>query len=397
MQILWITPYYEPAYVYGGPARSIPALCKALARQDVDVVVFTTNANGADNLDVPLERPLDMGGVQVTYFPRSTRGSYFWSPRLGRATKDQAGEFDLMHVNGVFSYLSRVASDAAHSSGVPFLISPRGMLMPWAIGHKSLKKKSYMRLFERRRIDQAAALVCTDEYEVEGIKRLGIQRPLYLIPNGINTRRFMELPDRGMIRCKLQIPDGDEVILMLGRLHPIKRPDLAAQAFGIIASKYPNSHLVFAGPDEAGLEKSLRKIARQANAGERIHFTGLLDPAGVLQALADADIFLTTSESENFGMAVAEAMSAGLPVVISEKIGISRYVARSEAGRVVSLDLESVANGLACLLKQSNSLHEMGLRARRAAVENFDIAVVTQKMVDCYTEVISGYKVEHPV
>ena len=397
LHILVVTPYYKPAFIYGGPARSVPSLCEAMVQNGAQVTVFTTNANGSANLDVPLGRPQNLDGVQVIYFRRVIHGSFFWSPKLGDALHKQANEFNLIHVNGVFSYPSRLASNAANAHNLPYLISPRGMLMPWAIGYKSFKKSLYMRMFERRRIDQAAALVCTDESELEGIKRLGIQRPVYLIPNGINTRRFMDLPIQGLIRSKLKIPNGDKVILMLGRLHPVKRPDLAVQAFGIIASQYPNSHLVFAGPDEAGLEKSLRKIARQANAGERIHFTGLLDPAGVLQALADADIFLSTSESENFGMAVAEAMSAGLPVVISEKIGISRYVARSDAGRVISLDPESVANGLACLLKQSNILQEMGLRARRVALENFDIAVVAQKMVDCYTEVIRGYKVKHPV
>lgn len=394
MRVLWISPYFEPAYIYGGPARSIPSMTRALVKQGIDVHVYTTNANGATNLDVPLEKPQVNQGVHVTYFNRVIKATYFWSPRLAKTIKERSTEFDLIHINIVFSYLSKVPSDIASANNIPYVITPNGMLMPRALKHKRYKKMLYMRLFERALLNRANALICTDENEINGIDPLGLICQTYLVPNGIETCQFSDLPRRGMLRKRLNITPEGTVILMLGRLHPIKRPDLAVQAFCEIAAKYPQAHLILAGPDENSMEPNLRRIAQNANATERVHFTGMLGTDEVRQAYADADIFLSTSESENFGMAVVEAMAAGLPVLISEKIGISRYIASAEAGLVVALDTKEITEGLANLLERTDKLESMGKRARTIAVENFDLAVVARKMVDCYHEIISNHNIK---
>ncbi len=391
LRVLWLAPYYEPAYVYGGPTLAISFMCRALARLGVEIEVFTTNANGKDNLDVPLECPMQIGGVQVTYFPRLSRLPYFWSPSLARACFRQGGDFDLLHVNGVFNHLSRITADSASRHKRPFVISPHGMLMPRAMKVRSLKKDLYMMLFEKRRIARAAAIICTDEKEVDGVRSMGIETQLFLVPNGIEFCPDRSLTKRGILRARFQIPKHDSIILMLGRLHPIKRPDLAARAFAQVAGHYPLAHIVFAGPDECGLEENLRKIVQQADAAERLHFTGLLKPEEVSEALADADIFLSTSESENFGMAVIEAMAAGLPVIVSDQIGIARCVRDADAGLVVQLDPQSIGDGLEQLLSCSQDWLEIGQRARIAVMERFDLDIVSRKMVSCYQEVIDTH------
>lgn len=392
MRVLCISPYYEPAYAYGGPARSIPSLCQAMTREGTDVTVFTTNANGAQTLNVPTGRPLFVKGVRIVYFRRLIK-QYFAAPALARACSREVSEFDIVHVNGIDSFPSLVTADAAFARSVPFVISPRGTLMPWALGYKRFKKTLYMRIVGHRRINRAGALICTDAYEMEALQALGFKNPMYIIPNGLNTRYFADLPPRGELRRSLQIPEKTTVILILGRLHPVKRPDLAVEAFGQIADLYPLAHLIFAGPDEVGLRPGLLDTARQAGCASRVHFTGLLKPAQVLQALADADLLLMTSESENFGMAVAEAMAAGLPIVVSNKIGISRFVRQANAGEVVSLDAKSIADGLERLLKYPGKLGEIGLRARQIAVNTFDLAVVARQMITCYAEVLKERKV----
>jgi glycosyltransferase involved in cell wall biosynthesis len=387
VRVLCTTPYYEPAHVYGGPARSIPALCRALAAQGVDVTVFTTNANGSQSLDVPVGRPLDRDGVEVTYFKRWTRARHFWSPGLARACLGRAAEFDAIHTNGIFNFPSLVATAAASANGVPLVLAPRGELMPWALGYKGAKKAVYLRLVGRHQVELATALLCTDAYERQAVEGLGFGNQIYVVPNGLDTSRFAHPPPRGGMRRSLGLPDEALVILSLGRLHPIKRPDLVVGAFARIADRFPRAHLLLAGPDEAGLEPELSAAAGRAGCAERVRFLGLLDPDQVLQSLADADLFVMTSESENFGMAAAEAMAAGLPVVISEKVGLSRYIAQTGAGQVVSLEVQCVAQGLATLLQQPEALGEMGLRARQVAVEAFDLTVVAQKVMEAYAEV----------
>lgn len=267
--------------------------------------------------------------------------------------------------------------------------------MPWALGYKRFKKDLYLRLVERRCIEQAAALICTDVLEKEAIRELGLRNPVYIVPNGLDMGRFANLPPRGEMRRELRLPEQAVVVLVLGRLHPVKRPDLAVQAFARIAGEFPHAHLVFAGPDEAGLESLLSAVARQANCAERVHFTGLLPADRVLHALADADLLLMPSESENFGMAAAEAMAAGLPVVISNRIGISRFVGQANAGIVVPLTEESIADGLGRLLKQPEKLREIGARARKIAEENFELSIVARRMSACYAEILSRCRQEH--
>ena len=393
MRILCVAPYYDLAHVYGGPARSIPALCRAMAYQGVDVTVYTTNANGKRSLDVPVGQPLVKDGVRVVYFARLTHMRYFWAPGLARACLGRIAEFDIVHTNGVFNFPSLVAAAAARARSVPLLVSPQGELMPWGLAYKRFKKRLYMRLIGRRCIDGAAALHCTDAYEMEALQGLGFGKIMYVVPNGLDTHRFLELPPRGEMRQRLQISEGAVVILVLGRLHPVKRPDLAIKAFAQIAGVFSSAHLVLAGPDEAGMETGLLAIARRANCAERVHFAGLLNSQQVLQVLADADVFLMPSESENFGLSAAEAMAAGLPIVISDKIGISRVVRQVNAGQVVSLAAKSVADGLECLLKHPNRLCEIGLRARQIAVDTFDLAIVARQMIECYAEILKERKV----
>jgi glycosyltransferase involved in cell wall biosynthesis len=388
MRILFVSPYYEPAFVYGGPARSVPALCRALATEGLAVSVFTTNANGQASLDMPVSRALSRDGVQVYYFPRLTRARFFWSPELARTCLERVSEFDIMHTNFTFNFPSLVSARIAVSKGVPVVLSPRGELMPCSLSRKKAKKRIYMRFFGRGHVERMAAVICSDELERQAIKELGFQKPTYVIPNGLNTRRFATLPLRGALRTICGISDEAVVILVLGRIHPMKRPDLAVEAFARIADHFQSAHLVFVGPDESGLGPLLLARAQQAGCEDRLHFTGLLDPDQVRQALADTDLFLMPSESESFGMAAAEAMAAGLPAVISENLGMSHYVAQVQAGQVVPLEAGAVADALARLLEDPARLSEIGRRAKQLAADTFDLSVVAHQVKACYADVV---------
>jgi glycosyltransferase involved in cell wall biosynthesis len=388
MRVLCVSPYYEPAYVYGGPAHSVPALCRALVRQGMSVCVFTTNANGETSLDLPVSRALTRDGVQVYYFPRLTRARFFWSPELARTCLNRISEFDILHTNGTFNFPSLVSARIAVSKGIPVVLSPRGELMPWSLSQKKPKKRIYMRFLGRGHIERMAALICSDELEQQAIKHLGLRNTTFVIPNCIDARSFANLPPRSALRTTWGISDGAVVILVLGRIHPKKRPDLAVEAFVRIADQFQNAHLVFVGPDESGLGPSLLARAQQAGCQDRLHFTGLLDPEQVRQALADADLFLMPSESENFGMAAAEAMAAGLPAVISENLGMSRYVTQMKAGQVVPLDAKAVADGLARLLQDPAGLGEIGRRVKQLAADTFDLSVVGRQVKECYGEIV---------
>lgn len=191
---------------------------------------------------------------------------------------------------------------------------------------KYAKKTIYHLLFERQLIKRASALHYTTQFEQRESKWLGINTPYFVIPNPVNIEEFQQLPPKGSFRKLRKIPDDMALVLYLGRIEPRKGLDLTLCSFAKIALDNSKVHLVMAGPEEDGYGKVLRKMASDLGIGDRVVFTDYLNDKERLSALVDADIFILNSYTGNFGMAVAEAMAVGLPVVISDKVGIAEEI-----------------------------------------------------------------------
>ena len=178
LHILIISAYYKPAYVYGGPVRSLSALAEGLVQQGASVSVFTTNANGAARLDVPLREPVRVDGVAVTYYPLAAHswGRFYYSPELAQACRDHVADYDLVLLESLWGHISEPATASCKRHRIPYVVSLRGQLMPWSFGKKNLKKRLYMALFARRHINGAAAIRCTDPVESEAVECLAFAR-----------------------------------------------------------------------------------------------------------------------------------------------------------------------------------------------------------------------------
>ena len=135
MRVLHVAAYYAPAYVYGGPPRSVHALCRALGCEGVDVQVFTTDANGAEALPTQVTGHTAFEDVPVRYFPRSFPLSPIGSRLLGAALRREVGGYDIVHVHGLWNRVVWAAAREASRAGVPYVLSPRGMLEPAARAH----------------------------------------------------------------------------------------------------------------------------------------------------------------------------------------------------------------------------------------------------------------------
>src|SRR5258708_11129808 len=187
MRLLHVVPTYLPATRYGGPIFAVHGLCRALAARGNSVEVFTTNVDGDDVSDVPLGTEVPRDGVTIHYFA-STIDRIYYSPAMRRALSKRAGDFDLVHAHSVFLWPTVLAAREAHSHGVPYVISPRGMLVPELVRRKSsIAKKAWIRLFEKRNFAGAASIHFTSEREHDDARRLGIATPRsFVIPNGID-------------------------------------------------------------------------------------------------------------------------------------------------------------------------------------------------------------------
>ena len=204
LRILHVVPTYLPAIRYGGPIFAIHGLARGLAARGHDVEVFTTNADGAGYSHVALGTPILFDGVKVSYFASNHLRRLYWSPDLGAALNREIGNFDVVHLHSVFLWPTWSAARAAEGAGVPYLVSPRGMLVKELIRRRSPRAKTlWITLFERKTLRRASAIHVTSELEGNELRRFGWELPqIATIANGVEDP---ESAAEGEIACDIQI------------------------------------------------------------------------------------------------------------------------------------------------------------------------------------------------
>ncbi len=382
MRVLHVTPYFAPAFRYGGPPRSIFGLCRALADAGVDVEVFTTTANGDEPLPAaPGGR--DYEGVRVRYFPLTWPQRYWRAGGLRAALDVAAPDADLVHVHGLWNLTSWSGIDAARRTRRPYVVSPRGMLQPEAMRrHRELKTVAYWG-HERGSLRAAALLHATSDAERCELTRYGV--PISVVPNGVTAT----CPGPGAVdalRRRANVREGGEVIAFLGRLHPIKRLDLLADAFAIVRRTHPAATLLIAGPDEGGYRQRIEP--RFATVAEATRWLGPLDSEGIAALFAAASVLVQCSDSESFGMSIAESLTAGVPVVATSGSGWPELQAVG-AGYSVPHDAAAIADGIVRVLDDADRL-SMRERARVWARARFAWPAVASAMAEAYDGVLSN-------
>ena len=364
MRILHVVPTYFPAVRYGGPIVAVHGLCKALVARGHEVHVFTTNVDGAGTLDVPTATPVDIDGVQVRYYA-SPQARLYWSPDMRRALRREVATFDVVHIHAVYLWPGVAAARAARAAGVPYVISPRGMLVPELIARKSrVAKMLWLRLVERRGFANAAAIHFTSALEWEDAKRIGIPLPSpVVIANGV------DLPSRP------DVPRDARTLLFLGRVNWKKGLDRVIEALPSL-----DARLLVAGNDEENLTPQLRELARRH--GAQVEFLGPVYGAAKDELLARATLFVLLSTSENFGNAVLEALAMETPAVLSRGVGLADEVVGADAG-VIGMD------AAAPLLDNPERRAEMGRNGRALVESRFTWPRIAQEMEDAYCSIRS--------
>ncbi len=386
LKIMHVVPTYAPAWRYGGPIRSVHGLCRGLAARGNDVHVYTTNVDGPQNLDVPLEQPVHLDGVKVRYFPSRWLRRLYWSPAMDRMIQSSIGEFDIVHLHSVFLWPTWAAARAAEGAGVPYVVTPRGALVRQLVQHKSKWiKKVWIRLIERHTLEHAAAIHVTSEIEAQELGYFGIKAPpIEIAPNAIEELEpeTTELPL--LSEPQRRVPD-EPYILFMGRISWEKGLDRLILAM----MHLPDLKLVIAGRDETGYREKLGDMARHWNLADRISYIGHVYGKDKRRLLEQAMLLVLPSYSENFGNAVLEAMQAGCPVVVTPEVGLAPVVQRSGAGLVVAGEPESLAQAIGRIRGEPDLRHQMGSAGRRTVTEQFTWAAVAEQMEVLYRSIIS--------
>ncbi len=386
VKILHVVPSYLPAVRYGGPIVSVHGLCKTLAARGHDVEVFTTNVDGPENSSVPLGVPVDLDGVKVWYFSVPALRRLYWSPGMSKALRQHVGSFDVVHTHSVFLWPTWAAARIARQRNVPYVMAPRGMLVPELIRRKSrLLKRAWIALVERNNVAKAALIHFTSRIEAEEASALGMSiRESRVIPNGLDISSM----DSGR---RKDLPEGvaageEPFLLFVGRINWKKGLDRLIAALPFI----PDCKLVIAGNDEERLKPKLEVLAAKAGVRERISFAGPVYGEDKAALLSRALLLVLPSYSENFGNVVIEAMAAGCPVVVTPEVGAADIVRESAAGAVLEGDPATLGAGIRRLISDPVALECMGAKGREFVRHRYTWEAVCIQMEDAYRYAISG-------
>jgi poly(glycerol-phosphate) alpha-glucosyltransferase len=364
----------------GGPSVSVPSLACGLVRGGAEVRLWTTEVD-ADDAAVP------GAGVELVVCGRSWPGALAASREMRRRMAEAEG--DVWHANGLWELPSHYAARHCRKAGLPLVISPRGMLEPWALGRSRWKKAVTGRLYQWADLRGAACLHALNDGEVASIRACGLAGPVAVVPNGVEPGEFEGLEGAAeAFGARFTEARGRKVALFLSRLHPKK--GLLHLLAGWAQVRREGWVLVVAGPDDAGHGAEVAARARELGVDGSVVLTGALYGELKLGALGAADVLVLPSFSEGFSVVVLEGMAAGLPVLITPGCNFPE-VESAGAGLVREATAEGMAAGLEALMGLSEAERAaMGARGRGLVRERYSWERVSGEMLGVYGWLLGG-------
>lgn len=367
----------------------MPLIARGLHRAGLAVDVATTVSDAeAALLNGDLARPVNRDGVNYFYFRRQAE-LYKVSRPMTRWLARHIREYDLVHIHALFSYAAYTAANLAIKNRVPYVVRPLGVLNRWGMeNRRRLLKQLSFRFVERRILNNAAAIHYTSRQEKLEAERAGVTTTPVLIPLGIDTSVFQAAAAAAGFYERFPSAAGRQIILFLSRLDPKKGLDILLRAFREVQRAHPTSLLVLAGDGDRKFVAGLKELAAELGVGEQTLWAGFLAGDAKMEAFRAAALFALPSYSENFGLALVEAMASGLPCVVSDQVGVAPDVEEFQAGSVVACEAQPLASALNQLLADTDLRRRCGENALRLANARFSMEAMTGSLVTLYTNIV---------
>jgi glycosyltransferase involved in cell wall biosynthesis len=364
----------------------------------VEAVIYAPSSGRDPELNFPLNKYVTYKGIPVKLLKMSrvNRWVYYgWSYALFKALSHDIRKYDLVHIHSIFLFHTLMGSTISHKYVMPYILRPHGSLMPDSLkmGRTRLKRL-YLDLIEKRNIARASGIHFTSDVEEEKTLSMGFNIPRsFVVPNAIDPSDFNMRESLGSFREKFPSLKNKSLILFLGRVAPEKGLDTLVSAFARTIRKNSNAHLVIVGPDDHKHSIEVKGWTQREGIESSVTFVGPLYGENKIAALRDCQIFVLPSYgTENFGIAAVEAMYCGLPVVLTENVGIHRAVSRQEAGFVVKKDPEALSQALIELLRDESLRRKMGINGRKLVEDSYTGERVAQQMKGIYEQILSEHR-----
>lgn len=363
MKILKTAQAYYPFQEKGGPAVKVRSIALRLAQSGHAVTVLT--ADWGFQLRIAPEMTAEKcswgwcaeeQNVKAVFL--RTAGHYrslSLNPAMMGFCRQRLSDYDLAHIYGLYDLFGPAVTFFCRRNLIPYVVEPMGMFRP--IVRNIGLKKAYHWILGNRLLAGAYRLIATSDQEKQELMDGGIDSARIVIRrNGVDMP--LSIPARGAFRAEWRIPPDAKLVLYLGRVEPKKSPDLLIGAFAQwrkTSSSGANPVLAISGPEsDRGYSARLKSLTSALNIVEAVRFTGPLYSERKWSAYRDADVFVLPSQNENFGNSVAEAMTCGTPVIVTDQCGIAPFI-EGRAGLVVRHDLDSIADALKVLLENENA------------------------------------------
>lgn len=358
----------------GGPSVAVSRLTESLGAALGAVDFLTT-----DYLDLSA---IELKGAGVRRY--LIEGKYF-RPLKFRYPAIGGREFlelmqkvapDIIHDHGIWLRFNHLVASSARVLSIPRVLSTHGTLDTWSIKHKGWKKRVALQLYQRRDLESANCLQVNSIEEAINLRNFGLKQPIALIPNGIDLPKCLALPGENEIKN----------FLFLGRLHPIKNIDLIIRAFSLLTRQDWKLHI--AGPDEGGYRSKLEALVHDLDLSNNIHFHGAVSGEQKEGLFLETDTLLLVSKTENFGIAAAEALSYGIPVIASKHTPWQCLIEHKMGWHLEAKEkvLSDCLEGI--LEEDASRLQLMGQRARAYAEDHFAWPKLTHQYTKLYRWVL---------
>jgi glycosyltransferase involved in cell wall biosynthesis len=388
MRVLHVIP--NLATRTGGPPVSVVESSLALRACGVETSIFATDLAEAAGARTHArvssgELPGGAETLDVRLFAARWPQRLAYSPGLWRALHEHAREYDVVHIHSLFLFPQFAAYRAARAAGVPYVVSPRGALDPYLRRRSRAIKKISDVVWQRAMLDGAARLHLTSEDEERLVRDIAPRVPRVVVPNGIRWGDYQQLPDGRAFRQRHLGGHRGPLVTYLGRISHKKGLDLLIRAFAMVRREVPDARLAIIGPDDERMTGELRTLAAAERVANAVTFTGMLTGEDKLAALAATDAWALPSHSENFGIAVVEAMAAGRAVVVSPAVNIAGEIAEAGAGVVSKLSEEAFAGSIVSLLRDEVARARYAKNAREFA-RRYDWSAVGPQLAAMYED-----------
>ena len=387
LKILHVIP--SIATIRGGPSTALIEMVKALDDQGVDCHIVCSNDNGPDNLKVPIGKLTTYQGVSVRFFERWTSGfhlldEFAYAKSFKAWLKANIRNYDLVHVHALFSYCSTTAMSMARLFNIPYIVRPIGQLQIWSLRQSNIKKALYLKWVERANIENAALVHCTSEIESRETLKAFPKSRVQTIALGTKIP-LIDSQSRSKLVKKFKLDKDRTILITLSRLHPKKGIELLLSSVSKLSKPW---QLLIAGNGDPAYVKQLKRLTKELKISDHCHFIGFIEGEIKSLALQGSDLFVLSSYSENFGIAVIESMACETAPLVSREVGLYELISKHKLGFSCEAEVHSITETLKQALQNPTEIEERSLAARSYVAKEFNWANISNQLIDNYQTII---------